>query len=200
MAWSIRNMTRNRLIGAVIGGGLVAVIGGAWIIIYAGAYNIAADAPHTGPVTWLLTEVRERSIEARSADIAVPADLGTEPRIASGAGLYKEMCTACHLAPGMEKTELSQGLYPIAPNLARDSKLTAEQQFWVIKHGIKMTAMPSWGVTHSDKLIWDMVAFLRKLPNLTPAEYDRLSKLAPDHDDEMKGMNMDGDMHPPPTH
>ncbi|MBL6612379.1 MAG: cytochrome c [Alphaproteobacteria bacterium] len=199
MAWSIKNMTRNRLIGAVIGGGLVAVLGAAWIIIYAGAYNIAADAPHTGPVYWLLKTVRERSILVRSADIPVPTDLGLEPRVASGAALYKEMCTACHLAPGTEKTELSQGLYPPAPAL-RDSKLSAEQQFWVIKHGIKMSAMPAWGVTHNDKLIWDMVAFLRKLPSLTPAEYERLSKLAPDHDDAMKGMNMDGAMPSPTTH
>jgi len=197
--WRTKNMTRNRLIGAVIGGGLVAVIGGAWIIIYAGAYNIAADAPHTGPVHWLLDTVRERSILAQSEGIAVPADLASPARVASGAGLYKEMCTACHLAPGMERTELSQGLYPQAPELTRGSDLTPAQKFWVIKHGVKMTAMPSWGVTHSDTLIWDMVAFLQKAPSLTPAQYELLAKSAPDHDDMMKGMHMDHDMSVRPT-
>lgn len=195
--WHLKNMTRNRLIGAIGGGGLVAVVGAAWIVIYAGAYNIAADAPHTGPVHWLLDEVRERSILVRSSDITVPADLASPARIAAGAGLYKEMCTACHLAPGMERTELSQGLYPQAPEFSHGSDLTPAQQFWVIKHGIKMTAMPSWGVTHNDTLIWDMVAFLQKVASLTPQQYETLAKSAPDHDATMDGMHMDGGAMPP---
>ena len=37
----------------------------------------------------------------------------------------------------------------------------------MVKHGLKMTGMPAWGVTHNDELLWDVVAFLRKLPELT---------------------------------
>ncbi len=193
--------TRNRIIAAAVGGGLVFLIGAAWLLIYAGAYNIAADAPHTGPVYWLLNNVRERSIAVRAGGVTVPADLGNQKRIAAGAGLYNEMCTSCHLGPGLERSEISQGLYPRAPELARGIDLSAAEEFWVIKHGIKMTAMPAWGPTHNDTLIWDMVAFLQKLPHLTPAQYQALVKSAPeDHDEMMRDMpgmseHTDGDHH-----
>ncbi|MBS0470969.1 MAG: cytochrome c [Proteobacteria bacterium] len=194
-------ITRNRIIAAMAGGAFVFIVGGAWLLIYAGAYNIAADAPHTGPVYWLLNNVRERSVAVRSAGIEVPADLRDPKRIAAGAGLYNEMCSGCHLAPGMERTEISQGLYPRAPEFSRGTDLTPQQEFWTIKHGIKMTGMAAWGPTHNDTLIWDMVAFLQKLPALTPAQYKTIVKSAPeDHDDmmrDMPGMKQpdDGDHH-----
>jgi hypothetical protein len=31
--------------------------------------------------------------------------------------------------------------------------------------------MPAWGITRDDERIWAMVAFLQKLPELTPEEY-----------------------------
>jgi ketosteroid isomerase-like protein len=38
-----------------------------------------------------------------------------------------------------------------------------------------MTAMPAWGATHDDQRIWAMVAFLQKLPSLTPEQYQILT-------------------------
>lgn len=157
--------------------------------LYFGAYNIAADAPHTRPVYALLESLRDRSIAVHARGIQPPADLASPKRLAVGAGLYKEMCSSCHLGPGVEASELSKGLYPQAPVLAEAQDLTAGQQFWVIKHGVKLSAMPSWGKTHPDPLIWDMVAFVRKLPGMTPDEYKRLVASAPaDHDEMMKDM------------
>ncbi|MDR5728489.1 MAG: cytochrome c [Terriglobia bacterium] len=178
-------ITRNRVIAAGIGGGLVLVLCATWLLIYAGAYNIAADAPHTGPVYWLLNAVRERSIAVRARAITAPPDLGDSKRVAAGASLYNEMCTSCHLGPGLERSEISQGLNPRAPELARGVDLSPAEEFWVIKHGIKMTGMAAWGVTHNDTLIWDMVAFLQKLPTLSPAQYQAIVKSAPENHDEM---------------
>ena len=177
-----------RLAGIVVLAGLAL----AAALIYFGAYNVAADSPHTAPVLWLADTVHDRSVAVRAANIPVPADLGDPKRVAAGAGLYAEMCTGCHLAPGMEKTEISRGLYPPAPELTDVSDLTPSEQFWTIKHGIKMTGMAAWGKTHNDTLIWDMVAFLRKLPALSPAQYHALVKSAPaDHDDMMNMRSMD---------
>jgi mono/diheme cytochrome c family protein len=62
-----------------------------------------------------------------------------------GAAEYDDMCSGCHLAPGQEKTEISKGLYPSPPELSRGNDLNPAEQFWVLKHGIKMTGMPAWG-------------------------------------------------------
>lgn len=69
-----------------------------------------------------------------------------------------------------------RGLYPQAPELTRGGDLTPARKSWVIKHGVKTTAMPSWGVTRSDALIWDMVASLQKAPSLAPAQYELFAK------------------------
>jgi len=171
--------------------GLAGLVIGAFAgaFIYAGFYNIGADAPHTKPVYWAIENLRDRSIAVRASGITVPATLNDQKNIFKGGGLYAEMCSGCHLAPGMEKTEISQGLYPQAPELHLGIDHTAAEEFWIIKHGIKMTAMPAWGRTHSDDLIWDMVAFIRKLPSLSPAQYQALVKSAPaDHDTMMRDM------------
>ena len=184
-------MTRRGLI-ALVGVALLGAIGVAAFGIHGGLYNVAADIPHTQPVFWLMTTVRERSIAVRAANVVVPGDLADPKRIASGAGQYAEMCSSCHLAPGMKRTEISRGLYPRAPEFRRGSGLTPAEEFWVVKHGLKMSGMPAWGVTHSDELLWDVVAFLRKLPDLTPDQYQTLVKSAPKtHDEMMQEMGTD---------
>ena len=173
----------------IIVGIVVAVVAIAGAFIYGGFYNVAADVPHTKFVFWLADTVRDRSVETRATGIEVPSNLEDPQRISAGAGLYAEMCSGCHLAPGMEKTEISQGLYPRAPELAQGTDLTPAEEFWTIKHGIKMSGMAAWGKTHNDTLIWDMVAFLQKLPALSPAQYKAAVKSAPeDHDEMMRDM------------
>lgn len=177
------NRKRYLLIGVSIIGAL-ALIGGA--TIYLGAFNVAADQPHTALFAWLTQTVRDRSIAVRVSGIDVPHDLAKPNRIKRGAAEYGEMCAMCHLGPGVERSEISQGLYPPAPELARDSDLSVAEDFWVIKHGVKMTAMPAWGVTHDDAILWDIVAFLRKLPRLTPDQYKTLTKDAAAEHEEMR--------------
>ena len=129
---------------------LIVIAAFAGAFIYTGIYNIGADAPHSPLVYNLLQELREKAVARGASSIAVPNDLNDPKRIAAGAGLYSEMCTGCHLGPGLERSEMSQGLYPAAPELARGDDLSPAEQFWTIKHGVKLTAMPAWGKTHND--------------------------------------------------
>ncbi len=178
------------VVTAIIGTVVVVCFVAASVLIYSGAFDVAADTPHSQSVYWLMQKVRQYSIAARARGV-VPNDLDDAKRIASGAGQYAEMCSSCHLAPGMQRTEISRGLYPRAPELRRGSGLTPAEEFWVVKHGIKMTGMPAWGVTHNDEILWEVVAFLRKLPELTAEEYKALVKNAPKtHDEMMHQMEM----------
>ncbi len=145
------------------------------VAVYSGTYNIAADEPHWGMTENIIETMRDRSIRRQAKDIPAPPALEDPKLIASGAGEYAEMCTACHLAPGMKDTEMRKGLYPQPPNLIEhDAHRSPAEQFWIIKHGLKMTGMPAWGLTHDNERIWSMVAFLRKLPGMTPAQYREL--------------------------
>jgi mono/diheme cytochrome c family protein len=162
----------------------VVAIAGVSAFVWSGIYNIGADDHHTKPVYALMQALRERSIEHHAKDIAVP-NLDDPQLILKGAGQYAAMCTGCHLAPGMAENEMRPGLYPKPPQLAK-FRPDPREAFWVIKHGIKMSAMPAWGASHDDATIWSMVAFLQKLPGMTPAQYkDIVAKAPPDEDMDM---------------
>jgi mono/diheme cytochrome c family protein len=148
---------------------------GATAFVYFGVFNAAADVPHWPIVHNLMETVRQRSIAVRAKDIQVPP-LDDAKLIADGAEHYSEMCTGCHLAPGMTDSDIRPGLYPQPPNLSQHVNATPAEMFWAIKHGIKMSAMPAWGSSHDDQAIWGMVAFLQKLPEMTPEQYKALSE------------------------
>jgi cytochrome c553 len=155
--------------------------------VWSGLYDIGADSPHSKPVFELLGTLRKRSVMHHASAIVVPANLDDEQVVLKGAGQYVAMCTSCHLAPGMANSEIRPGLYPQPPDLAHHAPVEPRMAFWIIKHGIKMSAMPAWGSSHDDETIWSMVAFLRKLPKLSPAQYKDIVARAPPDDD----MDMD---------
>jgi cytochrome c553 len=163
----------GKIIGLTVAGTLaVLAIGGA-AFIGSGVYNIGADDHHTKIALTVIEQLRERSIAARSRSIE--AHFVEDPlRIAAGAQHYSALCVGCHLAPGVTKSDVRRGLYPHPPNLAQEEPQQAQRAFWVIKHGIKMSAMPAWGMTLDDAAIWDTVAFIRKMPDMTPETYQHL--------------------------
>jgi ketosteroid isomerase-like protein/mono/diheme cytochrome c family protein len=188
---------------------LIVIAAGGGVFLYSGVYEIGADVPHTRLGFWVMETFRDHAIAAHAVDVQVPP-LDDPALIAEGAEHYSGMCTGCHLAPGMDDSEIRPGLYPQPPKLAEPSDLSAAEKFWVIKHGVKMSAMPAWGLTHDDQAIWGMVAFLQKLPSLTPAQYAAMTGAGGDtpagdgHEhvhshgdaaDSMPGMDMKADGH-----
>ena len=157
--------------------GMIIVTG----VIYSGVYPIGADVPHNKFTYWILEQAREHSITRASADIQVP-DLSSADMLLSGGADYNDMCTSCHLKPGQTESDMTIGLYPKPPNLSLadheeehgdddDETTEARKMFWTIKHGIKASGMPAWGLTHDDGRIWAMVAFIQKMPELTEDQY-----------------------------
>lgn len=150
--------------------------------LYSGLYPMGADVPHSRLTYWSLETLRERSIARSIGDLQVPS-LDDPNQLLSGGADYNEMCTGCHLKPGAKNSEMTLGLYPQPPNLANPERvqttgvptLAAAREFWIIKHGIKASGMAAFGKTHDDARIWAMVAFLQKLPTLTPSQYQILT-------------------------
>ena len=148
--------------------------------MYSGLYPMGADVPHSKPVYWALETLRERSIQ-RAAALIQPPELDDPQMLLNGGADYNDMCAGCHLKPGKTSSDLSLGLYPTPPNLTvnqqktADAKDAAVRQFWIIKHGIKASGMPAWGASHDDARIWAMVAFIQKMPTLTPDQYQILT-------------------------
>lgn len=140
-------------------------------LIYSGAYNVAASYPHGPFARWLLETTADRSVEAHADSVPTPpADL--DSRRGQGARQYQDDCVQCHGAPGVEAGELAKGMLPRPPDLKETiSDLSTKELFWIVKNGVRMTGMPAWGAVDDDKEIWNVVAFVKSLPKLTPEEY-----------------------------
>jgi mono/diheme cytochrome c family protein len=144
------------------------------LFLATGDINVGADAKPGFIERTLAPWGRDRSVEKRATKEKNPyaVDPGA---IAAGFDHYREDCVMCHGAPGVAGAELSKGLNPPAPSLAKGENDTPDGElFWVIKHGIRMTSMPAFGPTHTDEEIWKIVTFIRHLPDLTAQERDSL--------------------------
>jgi mono/diheme cytochrome c family protein len=71
----------------------------------------------------------------------------------------------------MEKSDIRVGMYPHPPSLAQEEVQEPKRAFWIVKHGIKMSAMPAWGCTLNDRAIWDIISFVRQMPAMSPETY-----------------------------
>jgi len=168
---------------------LLAVVAGV-IVMFSGVINVAATNPHNAMTEMVLSTTMDNSVRYHAKGITAPP-LDDERMVMAGFRHYREMCVGCHLAPGVNSTEIRKGLLPEPPKLQKAvEEWKPAELFWVIKNGVKMTGMPAWGPTHSDEKIWTMVAFLEKLPHMTAEQYKEMDKMAgPGEDDE------DGDHH-----
>ena len=162
----------------IVAATLAALAAGGGLFIESGYYDIRADDHHTRLTLSIIEQLRERSIEVRAR--AIPVTAVDDPAgIAAGARQYAALCAGCHLAPGIAKSAIRAGLYPHPPNLSQEEVQPAQRAFWIVKHGIKMSAMPAWGKTLDDAATWEIVAFVRKLPSMTPESYRELSATTP---------------------
>jgi mono/diheme cytochrome c family protein len=122
---------------------------------------------------------RSVRVHAAKAGVVAPADLAS--RAPKGAGDFAEMCVTCHGAPGREPSEIGLGLNPRPPGLGDVASLwSAEELFWIVKNGVRMTGMPAFGPTHDDDRIWSIVAFVRTLPGIDPETYAQATAASAD--------------------
>jgi mono/diheme cytochrome c family protein len=76
-------------------------------------------------------------------------------------------CAGCHGELGKPLRE-DRSLYPPVPQLPHaGTQYTEPQIYWIVKHGIRMTAMSAYGPFYAEKELWSIAAFphqIRALP------------------------------------
>jgi mono/diheme cytochrome c family protein len=150
---------------------ILAALGSA-LYFYGGFYSVAAIEPHFDVVAAAVTAVREASIE-RHANAGTPPALDDVAVRAGAHAFAKAGCVDCHGAPGVAPAPFTKGMNPPPPALKEAGEEDAPGQiFWVVRNGIKMTGMPGFDATHADdKELWRIVAFIKKLPTVSPEEF-----------------------------
>jgi len=163
---------------AVIGVLAIAAAIAGIVYFFGGYYDVAASNGGNAVVEWAVAHVREASLDRHATAPPVPAWFSDPQTVRAGAHEFtEEGCVRCHGAPGVKRDKFAQGMDPKPPDLA---KANADDPpgyvFWIVKHGIRMTAMPAFGGLASDQEVWRAVAFVKHLKSVTPAQFKDWSK------------------------
>jgi mono/diheme cytochrome c family protein len=136
-----------------------------------------------GPVEEFVAVNVRRLATPRAARERVNPVTASDQVLQSALAHFADHCAVCHANDGSGETTIGQNLYPRAPDmrLRRTQALTDGELFWIIEHGIRLTGMPGWGTgtPEGERASWELVHFIRRLPDLTPEEILEMEALNP---------------------
>nr|WP_307701644.1 c-type cytochrome [Variovorax paradoxus] len=147
------------------------------LVVFGGLYNVAATVQHTQPVYSLLETAMHQSVRMRARNIE-PPPLGDERLVMRGAACFRDKCVQCHGAPGVAQGDIGKSMQPLpGPLVDARRHWKPRELYWVTKHGIKMSGMPAWEYRLSEEELWSVVAFLDRLPDMTPQQYAEAARM-----------------------
>lgn len=143
--------------------------------VVSGVVPVKASSGHWAITARFLDFAKERSVTTWSLGIE-PPPLDDPGLVLRGAAHYENGCYPCHGKPGAGVPPVMAAMTPPPPEL-RDglSRWNPGELFTIVKHGIKFTGMPAWPSQRRDDEVWAVVAFLRRMPGLDAAGYQRLA-------------------------
>ncbi|RVT93005.1 c-type cytochrome [Sphingomonas crocodyli] len=165
---------------------LVGLLAAGMLFAWSGAMQVSASSGHWRITDWFLHWVMRNSVRTYAA-FQAPEKVRDDTSLVSAAGHFRQACQVCHGAPGIRPSPVMQAATPPAPDLALTAREWSDAQlFWIIRHGVKFTAMPAWPAADREDEIRRMTAFVRRLPDMTPTQYRALIGEA--GADEMAGL------------
>jgi len=147
---------------------LVVLAVGAYVVTQFGFMDVRADQTPSAFEKKYAMHAMDASTERHAPDMKNPV-APTDDNLKEGITLYSMHCAECHGAPKEPEAKMGKSLYPAAPQFLSDpADMPENENFYIIKHGVRLTGMPAWG-SLSDQDIWKIVTFLSHMDKLPPA-------------------------------
>jgi mono/diheme cytochrome c family protein len=165
--------TKSFLLGVITT--LLALAIGGFLYLRLGLAEVRGDVPASGFETYLMRAAVHASVRRNAPQLSNPIP-PTDDNLIAGGKQYLGECAGCHGTPG-KVPKFPSGLNPPVPQLPEIGTEYSEAQiFWVAKHGIRRTGMFSNGLWDSDKELWTLAAFIKRIKNLPPHVQEELQK------------------------
>ena len=172
-------MGRNLRIAAFITGCLLLVVIGAYGYMKFAMSGFSARAQPSNTEKMMAEYARDTAMPASAKSMKNPVVL--TPVIQHEAmAHYADHCAVCHSNNGSGESMFGKGMYPKPPDLRGETQTMSDGEiFYDIENGIRMSGMPAFGGDGTADESWKLVAFVRHLPHLTPAEETEMESLNP---------------------
>jgi mono/diheme cytochrome c family protein len=156
---------------------LILVLGLSFALM--GFVSMRADNPPSKMETTLATRAMDASVARAAPKVTNPA-IADETNLVAGARLYSDHCTLCHGDPAHPKSPLADSLNPPAPQFTNDmADMPENENFYILQHGIRWTAMPGWKNVLSEQQTWQLVTLLSHMNDLPPAAKQVFAEAGP---------------------
>lgn len=144
----------------------------AFAFVRLGCADVTSDA---NPPRWeslLMRSAVHASVHRRASELRAPP-AANDDTLVEGGKLYVAGCAGCHGELG--KTEVDLSHYPRVPQFAREGTEYSEPEtYWIVKHGVRMTAMSAYRPFYTDKQLWAIAGFLHRIQSLPPGVVERI--------------------------
>jgi mono/diheme cytochrome c family protein len=158
----------GKFIGGIVFTVLIIVIGG-YIVLKFGMVNIAADQTPSRMERFMAGTALDASAEKHAADLKNPLE-ATDANILEGMHIYVENCAECHGDPKEQESKFGTALNPHAPQFMKHTPdMPDNENYYITKHGVRLTGMPAWDKLLSDDQLWKVTTFLSHMEKLPPA-------------------------------
>jgi mono/diheme cytochrome c family protein len=155
---------RNFLLGIILT--LLALALGALWYTRTGRVNFESDQTPSRAERWFAGGASDAYIERNAPHTKNPVP-STEENVTQGAQIYMNHCAGCHGTPSSPDTQLMHSFNPPVPRFFKHAPdMPDNQNFLVIQHGLRWTAMPAWDKTLTEQQMWQVTTFLSSIPNL----------------------------------
>lgn len=162
-----------RLIVSFLGGIILTLVVLACVGFFAvktGIVPANADGKPAALESWIASTALQAALERETKGLSNPVQ-PSDDNLITGVHLYAANCAICHGASDAKPSNPAQGFYIEAPQFAKEGVEDDPEasSFWIVKHGIRFTAMPSFTTTLKDEDIWKIAMFLKRMDKLPPA-------------------------------
>lgn len=148
--------------------GALALLLGVFLYLRFGFAEVRGDLAPGALETKLMTTAVHASVRREAPETPNPVDPSDENLLAGGKMFINE-CAGCHGRFGSSEDN-GYALFPPVPQFHRvGTQYTEAQIFWIAKHGIRRTGMFSNGNWHTDRELWTVAAYVKRIRELPPA-------------------------------
>ena len=163
-------MLRGFVLGIAVT--LATALIGSYVAVLSGRIPANADAKPGRLEEWMARTSLHATLRREAPKEPNPVALN-DKNLIDGIHLFAQNCAICHgTAKGIEPaSNIAKGLYQKPPQMATEGVEDDPEgvSFWKIKHGIRLTGMPAFSYTLSDRQIWTLALFLKHMDKLPPA-------------------------------
>ena len=180
-------MRKRTLLLSITVAGIAGACAFGWVTIRRGFS--ARDNP-SAIEQLVATTARQLAVPSQYRELRNPLSASSD-NLHAGMEHFADHCATCHANDGSGDTSFGKGLYPKSPDMRnRETQNKSDGElYYTIENGIRLSGMPAFGDEHakaSDMETWNLVFFIRHLPDQTAEELKQMEQLNPRTDKERR--------------